>query len=96
MARNVKTSRAISHDSFPDKIFELGKDKNCKKGLPCTACSKKINFLRSLLNPNYWRTPESKEHLVGRLVCLNKKYPKLPNIPDYRPIVVLSPVYKFL
>ena len=35
-------------------------------------------------------------HLVGRLVALNKKYPKTPKLEEYRPIIVLSPVFKFL
>lgn len=35
-------------------------------------------------------------HLVGRLVAFNKKYPSIPKVSEYRPIIVLSPVVKFL
>jgi hypothetical protein len=96
MAANVKTGKGISYDSVSDDMFRIGKDKQCKRSDYCANCIKKIGFLKSLLDPNYWKTPESKNHLIGRLVCLNKKYPRLPEVKDYRPIVVLSPVYKFI
>ena len=37
-----------------------------------------------------------KKSIVGRLIPLNKVAPELPSIDDYRPIVALSPLAKFL
>jgi hypothetical protein len=48
------------------------------------------------LDADYWERPESKKHLIGRLICLNKDYPKIGQYENYRPIIVLSPIYKFL
>lgn len=31
---------------------------------------------------------------IGRLIPLNKNFPNVPEISDYRPIVVLSPLIK--
>ena len=33
---------------------------------------------------------------IGRLIPLNKKFPHIPQVDQYRPIVALSPVVKFL
>ena len=38
----------------------------------------------------------SREHLRSRLVCLNKVYPAIPQIQEYRPIVIASSVIKYL
>lgn len=36
------------------------------------------------------------KHMKGRLILLNKVYPKTPTLKDIRPIIVLSPIRKFL
>lgn len=52
--------------------------------------------MQQFMHREYWETESSKRHLVGRLVAFNKKFPEMPGIADYRPIIVLSPVVKFL
>ena len=44
----------------------------------------------------FWEDDRSNKTLKGRLVALNKKYPQTGKIDEYRPIVVLSSVVKFL
>lgn len=34
--------------------------------------------------------------MTGRLILINKIYPKIPTINDARPITILSPVRRFL
>lgn len=34
--------------------------------------------------------------MTGRLIALNKAFPQTPQTHEYRPIVVLSPIVKFL
>jgi hypothetical protein len=96
MSKNVSQGKGISLDGVDDELFKIGRHKNCSAESYCQTCKKKIGILKSALDPEYWKTRQAKEHLNGRLVCLNKKYPKLPTIQDYRPIVVLSPIYKFI
>lgn len=49
-----------------------------------------------LTKKEYWMREESKIHLKGRMVALNKAHPKVGGIEEYRPIIVMSPVVKFL
>ena len=35
-------------------------------------------------------------HFDARLIMLNKKFPSIPDYTEYRPIVVSSPVVKYL
>jgi len=48
---------------------------------------------------NLW-TPEAMSKLrdctAARLIPLNKVWPKIPGINDFRPIIVLSAIFKFL
>ena len=46
--------------------------------------------------PEILNHPHFKIHLQGRLIPINKIEPELPSIDDYRPIVALSPMAKFL
>jgi len=72
-------------DNFKKKINQL-----------CAVCTKKVLFAQSLLNHSYWNTEDSLRHHEARLICLNKVFPKIPDLEQYRPIVVASPVIKFL
>lgn len=55
-----------------------------------------MQLVQQFLLPEYWSKRESEIHLVGRLVALNKSHPRIGGVEDYRPIIVLSPVAKFL
>jgi hypothetical protein len=102
MMKNVNPNRGYTFDAITDQWFAIGKDKDCrdiqKEFGPdelCLNCNKKVVFATSLLNHQYWRTKESERHHEARLVCLNKVYPRTPEIDQYRPIIVESPVIKF-
>jgi hypothetical protein len=102
MMRNVNRDRGITFDAIADRWFDIGRDKECKAAQRefgpdelCTKCIKKVTFATSLLNHSYWKTEESRRHHEARLICLNKVYPKTPEIEQYRPIIVESPVIKF-
>lgn len=93
---NVNANKGIAFDGISDRLFQIKKD--CKASAElCEKCRKKINFVAGYLEKDYWDDPRAKElHLRGRLVALNKKHPQVPLVHQYRPIVVLSPVVKFL
>ena len=61
-----------------------------------------INDQLLLIEQIYYANSEIKMFLKlpklgeARLIALNKKYPDLPKQDQFRPIVVLSPLYKFL
>ncbi len=91
MAANVKPGKSGSWDGFSDYLFAL-----CRPNCPCNRCANKEKLWRTLLDPIYWEHPLAKQHLRSRLVCLNKVHPATPKVPEYRPIVIASPVVKFL
>lgn len=37
-----------------------------------------------------------KIHMTGRLILINKVFPKIPTIEELRPITTCSPIRKFL
>ncbi len=49
-----------------------------------------------MTRPEFYKGEQSRKHFEARLICLNKKFPKTPQLVEYRPIVVTSPVVKFL
>lgn len=95
MARNVNSGKGLAYDGMSDKLFQLRKD--CRKEEePCLMCRKKIELLRRYLNPRYWNEENTGKHMTGRLVAFNKRFPKIPTIEEYRPIIVMSPLIKFI
>ena len=98
--RNVKQGKGAGVDGVSAELFKLHKrcySKEEDDGGWCALCQKKIEFCMSLTKAEYWNGDgKNMNHLVGRLVALNKKYPKTPKLEEYRPIIVLSPVFKFL
>jgi hypothetical protein len=96
MMNNVKRGKALALDGMSDQMFSLKRDK-CKKTIDyCSTCQKKIAFAKGLLKKEYWQSIENNPHLIGRMVALNKKFPKIPLVYEYRPIVIQSCVIKFL
>lgn len=55
-----------------------------------------MSFALSLARSDYWLTSDSERHHKARLVCLNKVFPKIGTVEQFRPIVVCSPVIKFM
>lgn len=62
----------------------------------CVACSNKFKALIDITNPSFWEENIAKEHFRARILCLNKVYPQTPQIHEYRPIIIVSPIIKFL
>lgn len=52
--------------------------------------------MRQIVKKEFWEDELAKQHFRARLVCLDKRYPETPAVSDYRPIVIASPVIKFL
>jgi hypothetical protein len=78
MMHKVKRGKALALDGMSDKMFSLKKDK-CKKEIDyCLTCQKKIAFAKGILKKEYWQSVENNSHLIGRMVALNKKFPKIP------------------
>jgi hypothetical protein len=93
-AKGVNKGKAGSWDGISDVLFSLNKS-CCRKGT-CTKCRNKITAINQLLTPSYWEQPLSHLHFRARLLCLNKVYPLTPLVSEYRPIVVASPIIKFM
>jgi len=51
--------------------------------------------LRDIWNLD-WNEEHLQEHLVARMVFLNKKFPNKAGPQDFRPISILSPIHKVL
>ena len=97
MMRNVAPKNGITFDGIEDSLFYLCSQCYSQKGVEsCASYTKKRTIVEVFTRKEYWSRPESADHLVARLVPLNKKFPLTPLVPEYRPIVVSSPVIKFL
>lgn len=94
--RHINKGKAISYDGVSESIFQIRG--SCCKNRPtlCNTCLNKINIAISLLDPNYWNSGLADKHLVANLIPLNKVHPNIPAPNQYRPIIVMSPVLKFL
>lgn len=93
---NVNQNKGIGLDGVGGEMFKVGKCTKGEKIVDCEKCVKKMKFARSLMQPEYWEEEGSKIHLETRLVALNKAYPKIGRVDEYRPIVVSAPIRKFL
>jgi hypothetical protein len=93
---NVNSGKGIAFDGITDKLFQVSK--LCCRGSNqfCRDCRTKVAFASELMTEEYWARQESMLHLKGRLVAFNKKHPRMPELHEYRPIIVQSPVVKFL
>lgn len=102
MMANVSQDKGIVYDGISDHWFRIGRDRECLRNRRegynyyCGHCQRKIQFATSLIQSDYWDTDDSHRHHEARLVCLNKVHPRVPEISQYRPIVVASPVIKFI
>ena len=97
MMSNVAPKKGITFDGIEDSWFYLCSQCYSQKGVEsCDSYTKKREIVEVFTRKEYWSRPESADHLVARLVPLNKKFPLTPLVPEYRPIVVSSPVIKFL
>jgi hypothetical protein len=84
-------------------LFRVDKDPECRKKrrknrrYRCKVCKRNLELARSLLEPQYWQNEETRErHMAGRLIPLNKKHPRIPQISEYRPIVAGTAISKFI
>lgn len=93
MMLNVSSGKGLAFDGVHDSLFHLEPELNEKT---IENNKKKIKFCQSLLEQAYWDEEISAKHLIARLIPLNKKHPKVSDVKDYRPIIVMSPVVKFL
>lgn len=93
-AMRVNTGKAGAWDGVSDRLFQVFR-KCCRAG-QCQECQHKMKFVEQLFQPSYWEQEETHVHMTSVLVCLNKKFPLTPSVPDYRPISVASPCVKCL
>ncbi len=57
---------------------------------------KRAEMFRHFWSADITNSTNLKESLTGRLIPVNKIHPKSPTVNEYRPIVALSPIEKFL
>lgn len=55
-----------------------------------------MKLLANLTLKTYWQQEEAIENLDARLIALDKNYPKIGNVENYRPIIIVSNVIKFI
>jgi len=98
MAKNVSLGKAIVFDGVDDSLFNFCQA-CCDTALGtslCPECVRRTAVMMELIDPLYWEHERSSRHFDCRLICLNKKHPDIPLVEEYRPLVVCSPVVKFL
>ena len=86
--------KAIAFDGLSDHMFNI--HNRCKNKVLCSECKQKIAIIHNIFSPKYWNSERASIHFKARLIPLNKKFPNIPDVPDYRPIVVMSPIIKAL
>lgn len=74
-------------DLIPDNILEASKNKTVEE--------KRQDILNRILNKKN-NEKKFKIHMSGRLVLINKVYPKIPTVEELRPITICSPIRKFM
>lgn len=76
----MSSNKGIVYDGFSDYWI-----KNCKNP----------NILNNVWTPKFVNAIG--DHLFeARLIPLNKEYPEIPKADKFRPITVLSPMYKWM
>ena len=55
-------------------------------------------MLEIFAKKEYYESEETQwsKHFEARIITLNKKYPAIPQLTEYRPIIVTSPLVKYL
>ncbi len=91
---HISQNKALAFDAVCDSIFHIEIDEKSERISDET-------WRRAELFRNFWDADITNstfltESLTGRLIPVNKIYPKTPSLNDYRPIVALSAIAKFL
>ena len=76
----MATNKAITYDGVTDILFS-------KKFMP---------KVKDLLTNQWSCNKYYLNHFETRLVPLNKVHPKIPKANEFRPIIIQSPILKFL
>lgn len=95
MAWRVNKGKALAWDCIGDDLFVTAQS-CCRASAECEICPARRKVWQLFLRPEYWAQPASAGHFSARLVCLNKKFPATPKLAEHRPLVIASPVIKFL
>ena len=98
MAGNLKSVKAGAFDAIHETLFELCDNKAGSRACrgSCRHCEPRLKIMKELTRKNYWSKENTEYHMKSRLIALNKAHPSTPTPSEYRPIVVCSPVIKFL
>ena len=91
----LSQGKALSWDCIPDTSFKLC-NQCLIQAIWCKQCWNKIKKMKSLFKKKFWKNEFAKNHLLCRLIPLDKAHPNIPKESDYRPIVVTSPIIKIL
>ena len=76
-------NKAVAEDNFIDKWFRTIKEEN-------------LGWLEDLWNQGIITKIVRLESFKARLVLLNKAHPNIPREGEFRPIAIISHLYKFM
>ncbi len=93
LMERMPKNKAIAFDLIGDDIFAVTRN---TQGEPTGETKNKAEILSHLWNEETLNHKNFKMLLQGRLIPLNKKLPKTATVDDVRPIVVMSPLIKFM
>ena len=101
MFKRFKRDKAFCADGFNNEFFWLCskcKSKNFMDyTLLCDNCHNLISFCTRLCDHNYWNDKKkAKWHFRAWLIPLNKAFPAIGKVNEYRAIVCVSSLIKFL
>jgi hypothetical protein len=95
MSKAFCKNKALTFDGITDLMFNL--HARCyRRTITCTECRKKIIFMKSVWSKDFWSSNSSNKNLISRLLPMNKKRGQIPTLKSYRPLIIASPLLKFL
>jgi len=86
-------NKAVAFDLIGDDLFEVTKD---NQGRVTKETAARAKMLSRVWDEELLNSRDAKLLLQGRLIPLNKKFPKTPMVEEVRPIVIMSSLIKFM
>ena len=100
--QRFKRDKAFCTDGFNNETFRIctkcKKLRDCYYEKLCFKCKNLVTFCTKILDNKYFNNKKktAKKHFNARLIPLNKVFPAIGNINEYRPIVCISSLVKFM
>ena len=99
--QRFKRDKAFCTDGYNNETFRLCSKcktlRDCYFENLCEKCKNLVIFCTKIFDNKYFNRKENaNKHFKTRLIPLNKVYPAIGNINEYRPIICISSLVKFM